>query len=78
MANRASPNHEKNERVRITALDNSKLLREFRWLAGGDDYDGCFTANGEITFRVLKEVLRNRLVSSGFLPDDFTLDSWDC
>jgi hypothetical protein len=49
------------EQQRISQLDNRFLYEETLELAGGDDYDGCFTAEGLIKFEMLKKELRDRL-----------------
>lgn len=58
---RASPHWKKKEIERIKLLDNNHLLGESLEMAGGDDYDGCFTRNGWITYCVLIEELGFRL-----------------
>jgi hypothetical protein len=51
----------------IEALSNEQLLEEVLDLAGGDDYDGCFTSRGWRTFERLKVELESRLLKVGFL-----------
>lgn len=58
---RSSKNHRENETLRIANLSNAKLLEETLDLAQGDDYDGCFTRDGEVTFELLKNELTRRL-----------------
>jgi hypothetical protein len=42
-------------------LTNEELLIEVLDLAGGDDWDGCFTENGKKEYEYLKSKLRERL-----------------
>lgn len=49
------------EEKRISQLDNRFLFEETLELASGDDYDGCFTAEGSIKFEMLQRELRDRL-----------------
>lgn len=62
-----SPNHECNERLRIAGLSNEELLTETLKAMPGDDYDGEFTPNGEVTVTILEETLRKRLSDAGFI-----------
>ena len=55
-------------------LSNHDLLIESLLLAGGDDYDGAFTGEGEITFNLLKQELYKRLINYKFLKKDEYLD----
>lgn len=45
----------------IDAMENAKLLEEVLEMAGGDDYDGCFTDEGRIIYEYAVNVLKNRL-----------------
>lgn len=54
-------NFEKTEQKRITALSNRDLHESMLTLAGGDDYDGCFTYKGSITFDFYKKEFERRL-----------------
>jgi hypothetical protein len=56
------------EKARIDALSNEALLDETLDAETGDDYDGCFTRQGEEQLSMLLEVLRERLRKCGFLP----------
>jgi hypothetical protein len=49
------------EEQRISQLSNRFLYEETFELAGGDDYDGCFTAEGIIKFEMLQKELVDRL-----------------
>lgn len=49
------------EEKRISQLDNRFLFEETLELASGDDYDGCMTPEGNITFEILQKELRDRL-----------------
>jgi hypothetical protein len=57
------------EVVRIKGLSNKDLLEATIHLAGGDDYDGCFTDRGVQEFGLLKEELSKRLVGAGWLEN---------
>lgn len=57
----------------IPELSNSFLLEEYTCLAGGDDYDGCYTPHGEKYFGLLREELNKRLVACGFLTENDTV-----
>ena len=48
-------------------LSNENLLAEALQAAAGDDYDGCFTKQGEIDLIVLYKELELRLVGIGFI-----------
>ena len=54
---------------KIKALSNEELLEAALELAGGDDYDGCFTDKGWRTFERLKTELYSRLLEIGFLAE---------
>jgi hypothetical protein len=51
----------------IEALSNDMLLEEVLNLAGGDDYDGCFTSRGRRDYERLLTELESRLLKIGFL-----------
>lgn len=53
--------HLERELVRISALSNSDLYDEYVGLLPGDDYDGCFTLEGEVSIAVLREEIETRL-----------------
>ena len=59
--------YRQNEEERIKGLSNDSLLEETLNSAGGDDYDGCFTSCGEVTYQILADELAHRLFSCGFL-----------
>jgi hypothetical protein len=58
---KATKGHSEREQKRVPKLSNTDLLEEMLEIAQGDDYDGCFTANGVITYGVINEELRKRL-----------------
>ena len=58
---RASPNWQKKEQERIPQLSNRELLDETLELAGGNDYDGGYTPDGQITYHLLHNELYLRL-----------------
>lgn len=58
---RLTKNWAAREEARIVKLSNANLLEETLDLAGGDDYDGCFTRNGEVTYQILTSELKKRL-----------------
>lgn len=41
--------------------DNVKLLDELCMMAGGDDYDGCFTVEGERNYRWMRKLMEYRI-----------------
>lgn len=45
----------------IIAYSNSKLLDEYTFYAGGDDYDGCHTIEGAYRYEILSEEIQERL-----------------
>lgn len=49
------------EKERIAKLENFTLLEAALNLAGGDDFDGSFTKEGEIEYDLMKEELSSRL-----------------
>lgn len=51
----------------VLGYANGVLLEETIQLAGGDDYDGCFTEEGNWQYQVLKAELESRLRAVGFL-----------
>lgn len=59
---------------RIVELSNSSLLKETIELAPGDDYDGCFTPEGEVTFPLLLEELEKRLMTCKFMDKPIFAD----
>jgi hypothetical protein len=61
--------YKKLETERITALSNEDLYREAIELSGGDDYDGCFSAEGEIQYPLLMQELDSRLFKNGFIKN---------
>lgn len=48
---------------------NAELLQTVLFLAGGDDYDGCFTEEGQIEYDASLSELKNRLIKIGFLNE---------
>jgi hypothetical protein len=52
---------------KVKAMDNEELLDEYRFYAGGDDYDGCWTKEGRIFWVALEAELTERLKACGFL-----------
>jgi hypothetical protein len=55
---------------RVSQMSNEELLRETLDLAGGDDYDGCFTDKGRRQYEILEAELHSRLLKYGFLGED--------
>lgn len=53
----------------IKNYSNEELLSECLNLAGGDDYDGCFTDRGEWMYGELQVELQTRLIEVGFLKE---------
>lgn len=53
--------------ARIKLLPNIDLMNETSVSAGGDDYDGCFTARGQWEYDALNDELTARLVAIGFI-----------
>lgn len=47
--------------TRIVGLTTVELISEVASLGGGDDYDGCFTRQGEVTLSFAKRTLRLRI-----------------
>jgi len=63
--------HKEKEEVRIPTLSNDLLFSEYSYLCGGDDYDGCMTSKGQITFDIIVPELTRRLEQIGFLDPNF-------
>lgn len=55
--------HLEREKVRIPELSNRDLFDEYSGLLPGDDYDGCFTHDGEISMALLSDEIEKRLAS---------------
>lgn len=55
---------------RVKTLTNERLLGETLFLAGGDDYDGCFTDQGAYEYKVLNKELSRRLLKIGWLQKE--------
>ena len=53
----------------IKKMTNLDLMEETLGLAGGDDYDGCFTPEGSVRFSALKQELSARLWDVGFIDE---------
>jgi hypothetical protein len=51
----------------IKKKTNEEVLDEYTYLAGGDDYDGCYTSQGEWKWKKIQEELNNRLREIGFI-----------
>ena len=53
------------------ALNSEWLIAQpFGLSEGGDDYDGCFTARGQISYDYLLAEILERLVDAKFISDD--------
>lgn len=52
---------------KISKMSNVQLLEDYTWLAGGDDYDGCYTDRGQWEYDKLTEELHRRLKECNFL-----------
>lgn len=52
---------------KVKAMDNDTLYAETLSAAAPDDYDGYFTSEGEYAYDALRDELRLRLFSAGFL-----------
>lgn len=61
----------------IKAFDNLDLLFETLSLAGGDDYDGCFTKEGEWQYNQMCAELLQRLSKVGFISDEDAVSAID-
>jgi hypothetical protein len=53
----------------IKNYSNEELLWECLNLAGGDDYEGCFTDRGKWMYGELQVELQMRLIEVGFLKE---------
>ena len=49
--------------LRIVALSTVELIEMVAYLGGGDDYDGCFTEQGQVELAFAKRTLRVRVRS---------------
>lgn len=56
---------------RVFNYTNEELLHRFSDLSGGDDFDGCFTAEGDYEFERLQLELKERLVDFRFITKTF-------
>lgn len=54
----------------IIKMTNEEVLDEYTYFAGGDDYDGCLTRNGEWKYKEITKELIQRLTACGFLIND--------
>lgn len=54
----------------VRVLSNQELIEDILHLAMGDDYDGCFTNEGDFRFCALKTELSKRLLSIGFIDSE--------
>lgn len=52
---------------KVKAMDNEDLFSEYTALAGGDDYDGCWTKQGRIEWEIIEAEITERLKACGFL-----------
>lgn len=68
------PEFKKKEKLRIQALSSDDLFKEVIELAGGDDYDGCSTPEGEVKFPLLLEELETRLIKANFIGEPMFRD----
>ena len=55
---------------RALAYSNEDLIYNVLYLAGGDDYDGCFTPRGEFEYEISLKELSKRLISVGFIEKE--------
>lgn len=46
----------------VVALSSEDLLNQYTYFAGGDDYDGCYSIEGEVVWEELQKELNKRLV----------------
>lgn len=46
----------------VNSMDNGVLLNQTLYLARGDDYDGCFTENGQLLYKILESELSRRFL----------------
>lgn len=58
---------QKDFKYHMATLSNLQILEDTIDLGGGDDYDGCFTTEGQWKFKMLKQELTNKLIEFGFL-----------
>lgn len=50
----------------LAEMTGEEILTEYTSLAGGDDYDGCYTNKGEWKWEKVKEEFKRRLTVRGF------------
>lgn len=50
----------------VLALSNEELLDDYTELAGGDDYDGCMTAGGDVVWAAVRAEFYRRLKEVGY------------
>ena len=62
------------ERLDAASTSNNELLHSTLGLAGGDDYDGCFTFFGLIEYNCFQNELERRLIECGFLSEQGICD----
>lgn len=48
-------------------MTNEEVLDEYSYLVGGDDYDGCWTSQGEWKFKEIEKEFLKRLKEHGYL-----------
>lgn len=53
----------------ILKMSNEEVLDEYSYLVGGDDYDGCFTRQGEWKFKEISKEFLKRLKENGYLKE---------
>ena len=63
-------NHINAKQKEISGCSNIDLLESTIYLAGGDDYDGCFTERGAWEFEALKQELKERLIKINFITKE--------
>ena len=51
----------------VQRLSNTDIYDDTLDLAGGDNYDGCYTHHGQLVYNLLREELDSRLKAIGFL-----------
>lgn len=39
---------------KVTNMTNQEVLDEYTYLAGGDDYDGCYSGRGAWKWKIIK------------------------
>ena len=54
----------------VAGMSNEDLVQQTVGLAGGDDYDGCFTPEGRKAYIALTSELNKRLKTAGFIQQD--------